>query len=996
MQRRFMQLILIVLLMLLQIARPLSAQDRSTYRWYFGIYAGLNFNTSPPTIMTDGQVDHIEGCSSISDSATGELLFYTDGNTIWNRIHQRMGFDLNTSFRSSTQSSLIVRQPNSKTLYHMFTTEAFENGGPTWLARHYVIDMSLNGGLGGVAASNVTLTPTTVAEKVTACRACNGVDYWIIFRRNGAGNPGFVVYRLTPTGLDPTPITSAVGYEIPSPTSSANRGELKVSPDGKFIACPKDGAPSEVFDFDNSTGVVSNPRVLSLSASRYGLSFSPNSRWLYVNNGWQPGRDSVFRYDMMASNIAASRQHVAVTALKGGLGFMELAPDGRMYITRTASMSLAALTNPDATDPADVGFLDTAITFQTPMTWGLPNFPQDLFIPDIAGPDTTVCPGQAVRIGIPALQGYTYNWTPATGVDDPKRAQPTVTVAQTTTFTVTATDGRGCPIVRDVVVRAHPRPEIRMSVAGSSKICQGESVIVNADLTGAQSYTWQPGNLTGARQEFTPATSQTYRVNIVDSLGCSWVDSIAITVLPLPTVAVSSDTPPSNDTVRVCPETPVQLSASPGLDVYRWSTGDSTVSISVSEAGTYVVEGVDANGCRNSDSIVIALLPSPIANAGSDTSVCAGNALQLSATGGVSYLWTPLEGAPALDRADIATPVFRSSMGGNVAYTVRVTDANGCSSIDTVRIQVTDLPSPSIRPAIADTAICPCGSLTLTADAGQNYEWIRTVTDEIVGTDQQLIVRDSGTYALRISDANGCVGTSAPVTVRFLPQDVTMTVRVPDSAYAGQAVEVTIDATYGNGAILASCPPDSFSIVLSMNRHALGSDDARSSGVVTGDARKVTLRGRAQGSDNFSIRLPYVATLGAVDSSVINIDSVNWQNCPLPVRVVSDTFRLAGICEARGSKRLYNEFSTASIRVQPNPVSNASTIVVDALHDLDGCRLVVVDVLGRVVAHLHDGDLRQGSQSFLFDCADLPDGIYSLVLRTAAKQAVTVLLEVRK
>lgn len=57
--------------------------------WYFGQNAGLSFNTTPPTALIDGQIDTLEGCTTISD-ATGQLLFYTDGITVWDRFHNVM------------------------------------------------------------------------------------------------------------------------------------------------------------------------------------------------------------------------------------------------------------------------------------------------------------------------------------------------------------------------------------------------------------------------------------------------------------------------------------------------------------------------------------------------------------------------------------------------------------------------------------------------------------------------------------------------------------------------------------------------------------------------------------------------------------------------------------------------------------------------------------------------------------------------------------------
>ena len=976
----------------------LSAQDRSTYRWYFGNGLGLSFLTTPPTVLTDGQTRHIEGTSAVSDPVTGTLCFYTDGNNVWNRNHDAMATSLNPQYYSSTQSTLIVRQPNSSTLYHLFTTEGYERRA-SGIGRHFVIDMTRNSGLGGVVATDTTFTSYPVSEKLTACKACNQVDYWIIFRTKGSNNSGFLAFRLTPSGVDPKPVFSPVSDSIPLYDRS-NRGEIKVSPDGRFLVSGTDGGTLDVYDFNNSTGEVTNRRILDRSTSRYGLSFSPSNRWLYVNNGWVgTGGDSVFRYDMTLASIASSRQTIyADVDAPNGLGCMVLAPDGKMYIARVRVMALAAVTNPDAADPAQVGFMPSAITFSAESTWGLPNFPQDLFLADVAGADVTTCPNQPVRLGIPPLAGYSYRWSPSNGLNDSTLSEPMATVATTTTYFVTATDARGCQFTRDVTVNVRPRPNIRLtrSSVGGREYCAGEKVTIGAELAGARSFTWQPGNVQGAIQEVYPQTTQTYTVSVIDSNGCSWLDSIVVKVNPRPTVRITSTSPRINDTVRSCSGVSVVLAAPEGLAGYFWNTGERSLKISVLKPGMYTVEGIDSNQCFNRDTVVVEFLPNPVADAGRDTSICLGNIARLGARGGLSFRWTPLNGSPPLDRNDVATPTVTFMKAGDFDYAVQATDVNGCSDDDTVRIRVNALPTPTILPAVSDTAICACGSLTLSVSGAQSIEWYRSSPDQVIGKGLSLVVRDSGTYGVRVSDTNGCFGISAPINVRILPQQLDMVVRVPDSAEAGAAVTVEIQSTYLNTAILASCPPDSFTVYLSMGRHALASSGGASAGTVANDLRRVTVSDIVRGSASNIIRLPYVATLGSTDTSIIQIDSVAWKSCPVSVRSVSDTFHLAGVCTARGVKRLFNEVGVLSIMVRPNPASVTTTVVLDASQPMTACNVFVTDVLGRTVAEIFNGDVGKGRHEFGLDCSKLPDGVYSLVTRQANGEQKSVVMEVRK
>ena len=91
--------------------------------WYFGGGAGINFNTSPPTVLNDGNLNTLEGCASISNDE-GQLLFYTDGTTVYDRTGSIMenGSGL-LGDQSSTQSAIIIPKPLSTTIYYIFTVD---------------------------------------------------------------------------------------------------------------------------------------------------------------------------------------------------------------------------------------------------------------------------------------------------------------------------------------------------------------------------------------------------------------------------------------------------------------------------------------------------------------------------------------------------------------------------------------------------------------------------------------------------------------------------------------------------------------------------------------------------------------------------------------------------------------------------------------------------------------------------------------------------------
>ena len=301
--------------------------------WYFGCQAGLDFNSGMPVPLTDGELCTDEGVATISDG-DGDLLFYTDGITVWNRSHTIMlnGSGL-TGHSSSTQSGVIVPIPGSPNRYYLFTV-----GDVGKELAYSEIDMTLDGGLGGiiVGRKNMRLIERA-AEKITAVRHANGRDVWVITHRAPDPSPTdeFVAYLVTDRGLSPVPVTTNTG----SPYSiGANlRGYMKVSTDGSKIAVAIENllrfeSYVDLFDFNNSTGRLSNYNTLVFSGFSYecyGVEFSPNNKLLYVASRFNP---NIYQFDLTVPDIAASR--VEITTI-GDMGALQIGPDQRIYIAQS-------------------------------------------------------------------------------------------------------------------------------------------------------------------------------------------------------------------------------------------------------------------------------------------------------------------------------------------------------------------------------------------------------------------------------------------------------------------------------------------------------------------------------------------------------------------------------------------------------------------------------------------------------------------------------------
>ncbi len=343
--------------------------------WYFGRNAGLDFRGGNPVALTDGALDTREGCATISD-AMGNLLFYTNGYTVWDRNHNIMP---NGNFLgghdSSTQSSIIVPNPGNPDLFYIFTTPAaFLFGDPG--LRYSEVDMTLNGGLGDINGTKNVLIHAPVPEKVTAVEHANGTDIWVVTHH--WGNDAFAAYRVTAAGLDTTPIISNTGFDMDyrtvGPDILLSMGAIKISPDGTKLAISHNKVGVEVFDFDAATGQVSNPtRLREDDQEYYGVEFSPNSEVLYISIS----KGELLQYDLNAMDIPGSEFEIADDPLIFGL---QLGIDGKMYIALDFVPYVAAVNQPNVVG-AGCDFqlqavdLDTGISF-----FAFPPFIQSYFL----------------------------------------------------------------------------------------------------------------------------------------------------------------------------------------------------------------------------------------------------------------------------------------------------------------------------------------------------------------------------------------------------------------------------------------------------------------------------------------------------------------------------------------------------------------------------------------------------------------------------------------
>ncbi len=419
----------------------LTYSQEETSNWYFGNEAGLHFNNDGSVDpITDGQINTIEGCATISNEF-GDLLFYTDGITVYNRNHAIMmnGTELYGD-PSSTQSAIIVPKPQDSNLFYIITVDTSSNEEDNDEGLNYsIVDISKNGGNGSIIEKNIQLLEDC-SEKITAViKDCSNKSIWLVTLASEDGTKPssgsindftyntYHSFEITAGGINPI----AVKTTIDDLKINDARGSLKLSSDGTKLASANIENGLFLYDFNSDTGKLSNQKKIDISIDNfatYGLEFSPNNQYLYVisyNNlpiGQRTGHSSsLLQFDIQASDISNSIEVIDKRSIYRGS--LQLANNGKIYRTTSSNYfegvsSLGVINNPNekginANYEHNAVNLDGKIARQ-----GLPPFIQSFFnkIDLIKNNDGTtsnsleICEGDSFILEAENYPGSTYNW----------------------------------------------------------------------------------------------------------------------------------------------------------------------------------------------------------------------------------------------------------------------------------------------------------------------------------------------------------------------------------------------------------------------------------------------------------------------------------------------------------------------------------------------------------------------------------------------------------
>jgi gliding motility-associated-like protein len=325
-----------------------GAQVQIQNNWYFGETAGINFTNGPIPIDDDNLMNSLEGCATIDD-ADGNLLFYTNGKTVWNKEHKIMPFydSIGSLIGDSTsaQGTLIMPFMDDITMFYIFTTSEVVGTKTNYPMRYAVVDMKKDSARGAVVLNDLPLFNESIEKIATSSFSFNG---WLIGHE--FGNNSFRANLINNTGIGPT-IYTPIGSILEEQEPNHATGYMKFGSGNQLFA---NGIPGlndlEIFDFDNENGRFENVRKIETleTSNIYGLEFSGNGSKIYTATS-----NKIIQYNL--DSLEADDALIYITDSKydgyesaGTYGALQRGPNGIIYVAVDQNSVIGTLSSPNS------------------------------------------------------------------------------------------------------------------------------------------------------------------------------------------------------------------------------------------------------------------------------------------------------------------------------------------------------------------------------------------------------------------------------------------------------------------------------------------------------------------------------------------------------------------------------------------------------------------------------------------------------------------------
>ena len=581
-----------------------SFSQKHQYNWLFGENNAIEFNkaTAVPNVSSNNTAKS-RVSASVSDSTTGELLFYTDGNSVWNKNHQIManGAALNATFALGV---IVVPNPRNPKLYYIFTVDNKKD------LTYSVVDVRLNGGLGDVTTKQHFLAKNT-SKVLTAVKHKFNNAYWLITHSNlFPEENSFLTYSITTNGVSGVAVTSNIGKK-----GGNTYGVLVSNGAGDKLALTDNNASdgeAQVFNFDKHCGLITSAKTLhkenSWSGASYGAAFSPDDSKLYISY-WFTECQLIQYSGNDFDNWGL------VTKNNRNFTDFQIAPDGKLYI----GINYFSATTTDISVLHNPNNAFTAVNYQAKFlalgvnsvngNYEFPNFIMDNSTPNPADNSPTisfvdVCVGDSTRFSITGVTSPpdSLNWQfiDANGSNTTSTLlNPKHVFSQKGPHTVVVNYYRcGIELILFKQINIIEPQEISLGV--DTGFCHNDTLVLKTDAQGMK-HLWSTGETT---ETIIAKQGGVYWVQVTSPV-CKVTDSITVTAYPPILIDLGGDyTVCEHDTADF-----IKLDAGKGYSKYKWTpTQDTTQWIIVKQAGNYYVVVEDYRGCKGDDGSKVARL----------------------------------------------------------------------------------------------------------------------------------------------------------------------------------------------------------------------------------------------------------------------------------------------------------------------------------------------------------------------------------------------------
>ncbi len=554
-------------------------------------------------------------------------------------------------------------------------------------------------------------TPVCIGNNVTfsdLSTASATITTWKWSFGNGASIANF-------NGQTPPAIQYSIsGKIIVSLKVIDNLGDSASSSQVFYVERAFADAGSNVSICSNSSISIGTPAI-----SGYSYNWSPTtglSSTTVATPTANPSATTTYTLTTIASNGCAASSQVTVTNIgkvtadagvdkiicSGGSTTIGAAPvAGYSYFWTSSvgnSLSSTGISNPVASPTTTTTYIITAaaancVAFDTVIVHTTPS-------PILSANDTiSKCEGATVNIGTSAVSGYTYSWSPTSGITSSTIANPIATTTASQLYTLVVSNSLHCSSSKTVYVNVYN--PLKAFAGLSQLVCFGNSIFIGGSPvvatggSGAYIYSWTPSaTLNNALLEHpnaTPLTNTTYYLSVSDQAGSacgSAHDSVVLTIAPLPHPIINMPT----EFCHSATSTAITLSATPTGGIFSGNGVQNNIfypnANSIVLGTPYpITYAYTDNGCSYDTSISVVVFATPVADAGLNETMCKNlgqSSVMLNATGGSTYSWTP---SASLSNATISNPTASPSV--TTTYFVTVSQ-NSCSATDSVVITVSN------------------------------------------------------------------------------------------------------------------------------------------------------------------------------------------------------------------------------------------------------------------------------------------------------------------